>query len=55
MNDTQTVQPADTDNWTRTTAEALAAFDQAHADKPIEKWTTADHDTWTNLHLAQAA
>lgn len=41
MNANPEPQPA-TDHWTRTTAEALVAFE-------------AEHDTWTNLHLTTAA
>lgn len=54
MNANPVPQPA-TDHWTRTTAEALVAFEAEHGTTPTPDWSPADYDTWTDLHLTTAA
>ncbi|MGS2592150.1 hypothetical protein [Streptomyces hebeiensis] len=46
---------ANTSHWHWTTAQARDHFDQEHAGIPHEQWTSTDYDTWTNLHLKDAA
>ncbi|MER8003046.1 hypothetical protein [Streptomyces sp. NPDC095613] len=44
-----------TGHWHWTADQSRRHFDQAHAGIPMEQWTGVDFETWTNLHLKDAA